>query len=394
MSFSLSLSFLEQLPLELRTSIIDYLLPFDTDGARTITIPLLGSDCWIDPEIHVHELRPSCFALRRYVKGIAMTSQLLRSDALSVLYDRTFVFQIDEMTFEACREPECCVDDNPDDPIKENALSILPELDLRRAKLKLLIQPTTNHYLWERLHEFLKVLCQAFYQRIGDFWVRKFTIEVQDTRSLAQLIREEEESLKSMSETAPFAYVVDICLSQFQRYMGKVMKYEIEIPQRIQDDDILQAIRLLQETSCKRHDGSKAGPGTPAPREVWTEEPDMCLPPPEETEEEMYSWGYSRYSLELRKHEYPWLKRYGEEWDDWYCMPVPPFDTDYDLRDWFWVFGDEDKHEEAEWAWWGHLRNPHKGITPEDWMMYALPWFGYPEGYVANAEVLWEPFLW
>lgn len=154
---------LMDLPIEIRLSIIDYLLPRDRDKSRTITLPTrvchiehgAGTNTIslglpkLDPCLLLlaADTSPSRFALRRYLFGIALVSHQLHAEFNEVLHSSTFIVDISEKAFS---EQGCAPFRWIYHPTVWEWNQLLPGLDISRVReLKVRLRPSDHDMFWD-----------------------------------------------------------------------------------------------------------------------------------------------------------------------------------------------------------------------------------------------------
>ncbi len=135
--------------------------------------------------------------------------------------------------------------------------------------------------------------------------------------------------------------------------MGIADSCEVRVPEWVEDNEqVMAMVKKTRNAICTRWDYP------------YKEEEDFCFPPLDNEYEE--PWPDSEFNLKKQRRRYIWMKAPGEEWDDWYDMRKPAFDTDYDLSDCAWMLAEE-----------GVLENLWSGCRYLDWQ---FPLYGRSRG--------------
>jgi hypothetical protein len=184
MSESPNLPPLLRLPMELRLSILKYLLPLDTEGHKTITMRLYEGLRHRDlANLHVEKTYPSRHALSRYLMGVRMVNHKLHADTLTLLYSRTFIIRITEDS--SPRTYDCRNWFQYAHQYRRNGWrAFLPGLDLARIKaLKIQIEPSNCPGTWPGVHRRMDMFCRMLGRSIGDQELKRLVVEITDTKT-------------------------------------------------------------------------------------------------------------------------------------------------------------------------------------------------------------------
>ena len=175
-----------RLPLELRYSILDFILPLDRYDKKTITLGIRqrrsNEDWRTDRLVLVADISPSRLSLRRFLLGIGLVNRQLHRECNKLFYDRAFVIDISEHTFWESGDPICMLR-----YARNNALweweSLLPGLDLSRIKeLRITIEPSDYPGFWPCLQHATKTFCLMLDWRLGNDRLERLVIGVEETK--------------------------------------------------------------------------------------------------------------------------------------------------------------------------------------------------------------------
>lgn len=337
-----------EIPIEIRLSILDYLLPRDRDNSRTIKLPTRA--CSIDhgagintlvlgfPQLDPYPMfavdsSPSRFSLRRFLSGISLVSRQLHAESNKVLHFSTFIVDISEQTFTINSFapfqfifPPTVREWNP----------LLPGLDISHVReLKVRLQPSDHDRFWEYMHDCMRALCEDLNQRIDGGGLKKLTIEITEGQSTRA--SEPPGSLVPAS-----ANDVAVILDLLRRHLGNVQKCEIELPVWATGDQGLKAsvnetkatVCLPCGTTAIEQSLGAIEPEEPqveeaALKENKSQEPECDTTPVQDearedaqyypVDEERDRQGPFSWPEECLFKEELFKKQEHEEWDDWYA---------------------------------------------------------------------------
>ena len=394
------------LPVELRLSILDYLIPRDTGNRKTITMSLVEGLRHSGPDnIHIHDVYPSRLSLRRYLNGIGMVNRQLHEDAMVLLYDRTFIVRIGKS--QKCMWPQCIADYAMNWTIPMQWQVLLPGLDAARVR-ELRIQAVSGEddVTWASIQWRLESFCRILGRHSREQGLKKLVVDIAGMQ--------EYPPERFMWEIGPWGpvFVLDPSKAVFEDvvrlshaiwlYLSNVRACEIAVPEWASRDQwVLDAIKETKEAirhsweewnelvangtidqsthQYKQREGDEAcrfdgmneqGDFESAdaaaedtdhdnderePEQSETEEEANPADPTNDDSESTESDDYPRYNPnDEEEPENTWAKIEGEEWDDFYLLPPPPpYVLEYQLRDSVWIFGEEPQVEssEVDWGW-------------------------------------------
>lgn len=337
-----------EIPIEIRLSILEYLLPRDRDNSRTIELPTRA--CSIDhgagtntlflglPQLDPYSMyavdsSPSRFSLRRFLSGISLVSRQLHAESNKILHFSTFIVDISEQTFSINGFapfqfifPPTVWEWNP----------LLPGLDISHVReLKVRLQPSDHDTFWEYMHDCMKNFCEDLNQRIDSGGLKKLTIEITEGQSTRA--SEPPASLVPASAN-DVAGILDL----LRRHLGNVQKCEIKLPEWATGDQELKALvketkatvcqpcgttaieqslgaiepeePQVEEAALKENESQEPQCDTNPVQDEAREDAEYRHVGEEREQQDMYSWPEGcLFKEELFK------KQEQEEWDDWYA---------------------------------------------------------------------------
>jgi len=330
------------IPIEIRLSILDYLLPRNHDNSRTVTLPTRA--CEIDhdaqtntivlgiPRLDPHpvlavDTSPSRFALRRYLFGIGLVSHQLHAESNKVLHSATFIVDISEQTFtkQGCHAFRFIYY-----PTVWEWNPLLPGLDLSHVReLKVRLRPSDHCMFWEYMHDCMRAFCESLNQRIDGGGLKRLTIEITETESTGGF-----QPLASLlpASANDFAGILD----SFRRYLGNVHECSIMLPKwATEDRELMELVEETKTTVClpwettgfeqtvggiqveeaasKKTQLQDAECDTTQGQEQALE--DTQDPPTDNKWQQSLEWSHE---WSLLKEKELFQKQKHDEWDDWY----------------------------------------------------------------------------
>ena len=339
------------IPIEIRFSILDYLLPFDRNNSRSITLPTRA--CEIDhdaqtktillglpaldphPELAV-DTSPSRFALRRYLSGIGFVSHQLHAESNKLLHSSTFIIDISEKTF---AKQGCDIIKFIYSPTVWEWNPLLPGLNISRVReLKVRLRPSDHCEFWEHMHECMEAFCRTLNQRIDNGGLKKLTIEITNTESTGA----------SNPSASHFAWLTALAdnyagaLDLFRRHLGNVQECQVSLPEwDTEDRELMELVEETKATVClpwettgiehsvgvieledpqveeatgKETESHKEEYETIQVQEETVGDTQRSTTNEEEEQQNLESW--HEWSAFLKKELFK--KREHEDWDDWY----------------------------------------------------------------------------
>lgn len=344
MSESSELSRLVTLPTEIRHQILEYILPLGFSNKKEITIPIwqsMYSDNSLSPygesggisHLQTRHAYPSRHSIRRYLYGIGMTCRSLHIDTVYILHQRAFVLEICEDLISS-RHDLIRRYVNEDVQWRE----ILPGLDLSAVKeIRIHVALSGDPQGWSRVQQALQHFCSILDQRVGAGSFKRLVIDISGSRVSPEMTTWNDWTTP-WSDLDPITLPTEdiiTTLSSCYHFLRNAETCEVRVPGWAEgNEQVTSMVKETEEAICTRGEYP------------YKEEEDFCFPPLEDEYEEFFWDDYSGLDMVAQRRSYIWMKAPGEHWDDWYDMPKPAFDTEYDISDCAWMLAEEGVFEE------------------------------------------------
>ena len=187
---------LMSLPTEIRINILEYILPLNKDGSKSITFtisqyPITDPSKPPNTSKHTWAKSPSTLALKRYLKGISLVNRQLHSESARILYDRIFILEFREFAFLESGEESSLFDarvsvDPPwtwrwgkSHPGDRRGGDFFPGLHFSRMReLRVVVRPSDAVGYWACVAGSVESLCRALRPRIAGQGLKKLGLVV------------------------------------------------------------------------------------------------------------------------------------------------------------------------------------------------------------------------